>query len=72
MDKDYYKIIDDWQKVKSLLLELEDYMNDFLRHPTRKPVSIRARKKSKEIEQLNHQIRTKIIRQRKIFDSDYS
>jgi len=69
---DFYNIINDWEKCKSLTVELEKDVDNFLQHPISKKLCIVARKKSKDIEKLGKKIKKNIVRQRQDYKSDYS
>lgn len=69
---DSYNIINDWEKFKSLITELEVDINVYTKHPLSRKLCSQARKKSKEIEKIGKKIKKNIIRQRQDYQSDYS
>jgi hypothetical protein len=69
---DFYKIKEDWDICKDLVVELEKDIEVFFRKPTTRKWGTLVRKKSKKIETIGKKIKKIIIKQRQDLESDYS
>ena len=69
---DCYKIKEDWERTKNLIIEIESDIDFFFKRPTSKKWGTLIRKKSVEAKKIGQRIRKNIIRQRQDYYSDYS
>lgn len=69
---DYYKIKEDWEECKKLIIEIESDTYFFFKRPTSKKWGVLIRKKSVNVKKIGQRIKKNIIRQRQDYYSDYS